>query len=117
MTSATTTPPTVLLCEQDLILGVGEIGADFFQRVLSMDINAVLLTDESSLSDFSFCGNYGFADSDPSQTLNQAYKQWDAWMISKIQEEYDLELTTTRVLLITLFAQLETCSPKNRLLH
>jgi hypothetical protein len=116
MSTQIPTTPVITMCEQDFILGAGPIGAEFFEKILGMSIDDVLITDESQLSDFSFCGDCD-AVSDLSLTLNQAYSLWDSWVLAKIKDEFGLELQSTRITLVTLFAQLEALSNSTRLPH
>lgn len=87
----------------------------FFERIFGMEAQNALLTDESQLSDFSFSGE-GFSDVQ-CDSLNEAYRAWDAWVLQRIYLEYGLPLTKTTIRMTTLFAQLEAREPSTGYLH
>lgn len=119
MTTPMTTPALVIT--QDLCSNVGPIGCAFFEQVLGHALSSVFITDESSLSDFSFSGDGGPVLAqmlkDPGTSLQAYYRAWDQWVLAKIEEDYGLKLPSTRVLLVTLFAQLEAQAESNKYLH
>lgn len=95
--------------DQDLIDSYQEEALDFFAKVLDMDADKVLLTDESSLSDFSFHG-VPMPSIDEPLTLRQRNKLWDDRLLAKVESIYGLKLASTTDRLIVVFEQLRQCA-------
>lgn len=94
------------ICEQDQIDQAAPMGREFFSRVLGIDWDQCLVTDESALSDFSFSGMP--AERIPAQgTLAQHYAVWDAWVLAKIQEEFGATIPRTGLRLLAVFELIE----------
>lgn len=111
-------PSKLEIEEQDVIETFGPIAKEFFFKVLEMDMSAMLLTDSSSLSDFSFSGPAEFhAGRSDSASLKDAYSYWDAKVIAKVKEVFGLEIATTRLPLIELFSKLEILKATQETLH
>ncbi len=106
--------PTIHICDQDFIDDYAAEGRVFFTRVLGMDFDKCLLTDDSSLSDFSFSGQpEGTLPKDA--TLNECYDAWDRWVLSEIERHYGIRGIKTSIRLLTLFEQIRQDS--NRLFN
>lgn len=106
------------IAEQDLIDSVGPIAAEFFEKVLDLDMSEMLLTDLSSLRDFSFSGLDELNEGRPeSATLSECHDYWDSKVIEKIKAVFGLELSSTRISLIELFAKLEALKATKLMLH
>ena len=91
--------------DQDLIDGYAAEAQDFFEKIFGMDAEQVLLTDESSMSDFSFRG-VPMPCLDEDYTLRQLNAIWDERILAKVEQTYGLELTRTTDTLIVVFEQL-----------
>jgi hypothetical protein len=76
----------------------------FMREVL--DLDGVVVTDLSELSDFTYSGMPAGA-LDTSLPLPELVAKWDAWVIARVQEKYRVTLTTTVVNMIWLFNQIE----------
>lgn len=94
----------IILAPQDEIQNFEDVASTFFDRVLDLNFDECLITDESRLSDFTGCG---LPDSIEADTLNALYDAWDEWIIGAVREAYGLELNTTSILLIDLFEEIE----------
>lgn len=98
--------PKIEFAEQDLIEQAAPLGREFLKRVLDMDWDDCLVTDESALSDFSLCGIP--RDQLPEgPDLKQCYAIWDAWVLQKVKDEFGVELPRTGLLLLTVFDLIE----------
>lgn len=71
-----------------------------------LDLDGVIVTDLSELSDFTYSGMPAGA-LDTSLPLRDLVAKWDAWAIARVQELYGITLKTTAVNLIWLFNQIE----------
>jgi tRNA A-37 threonylcarbamoyl transferase component Bud32 len=100
--------------EQVKILDYDNIEKDFFDRILGMHYNEYLITDESVLSDFSFCGD--FTDDyeeevvdihNKDSSMKPLYEAWDEWVINKIYLTYGIKLEKTTIGLVELFEMIE----------
>jgi hypothetical protein len=112
-------PTLTLVISQDQIDPTGVVSNSFFENVLGLSLSDVLVTDESDLHDFAFNGNF---TSEPEwsatkQDLNACYALWDAWVLAKLKDEYGVELPTTRVSLVWLFALLDAQVALKKNLH
>lgn len=94
----------IILAPQEEIKNMEDIASTFFERVLDLNFDECLVTDESRLSDFSGCG---LPDSIEADTLNALYDAWDEWIIGVVNEAYGLKLNTTSILLVDLFEEIE----------
>jgi hypothetical protein len=92
---------------QDVIEKYSDIAVDFFDTVLGMHYNSYLITDESYLSDFSFCGD--FTDEceeeineirSDSLSMRPLYEAWDEWVIDEINKNYGIKLERTTISLV-----------------
>ncbi len=98
--------PRIEICEQDLIDQMAPLGREFFSRVLQLDWDDCLVTDESALSDFSFSGvPEGVIPSEA--TLREAYAAWDAWILNNVRQHFGIELPRTNLRLLTVFDLIE----------
>ena len=89
------------VADDDIIEEYHEIACDFFETILNMDYEECLVTDESSLSDFSSCG---LPDNDKEyNSLEELYNDWKVFILSKINNTYNIELDNPHILLIHLF--------------
>lgn len=93
-------------------------GRLFFADVLGMDWDAVLVTDLSTLSDFS---THGMPDelktaSPAADSWESLCDEWDAWVIPIIRSKYGIDLEHTALRLVTLFERIES-APKAALRH
>lgn len=106
MPTRTSAAATIVLGDQDEIDAFEEVGRAFLREVLDLDWDQCLLTDMSSLSDFSICGLP--SDRMPSgDNLDAVYDAWDAWVVPEIAMRYSVSLTTTSISLVYLFRQIE----------
>ena len=80
-------------------------GRRFLAEVLDMSWDQCLLTDESTLSDFSGSGPCGLM---PEDSLEEYYAAWDAWVLERIENLYGVRQETTSVLLVDFLRTLET---------
>jgi len=109
-----TAKPSIEICEQDHIDDYAPEAREFFCHILGKDFDACLVTDESSLSDFSFSGvPEGVI---PEQgTLQECYRAWDNWVLSAISRRYGIEDIKTRIRLLALFDRIRR--DRSRLLN
>lgn len=109
-----TAKPAIEICEQDHIDDYAAEAREFFHHILGKDFDACLVTDESSLSDFSFSGAPDGVI--PEQgTLQECYRAWDNWVLSAISRRYGIEDIKTRIRLLTLFDRIRR--DRSRLLN
>jgi hypothetical protein len=83
----------------------------FFRDILDMDYLGMLVTDESTLSDFVGCGE---DCSDFPQELDslsvprkERYELWSRWVCRKISDQYGIEVPNARVYLVDLLRQIK----------
>lgn len=93
----TTSLPELAPCEQFQIEEYEAIAADFVRSILVLNPEECFLSDESDLDDFSLMG----------PTLDTGELPWDGFIIGRIFERYGVELATTRINLVALFALIE----------
>lgn len=95
----------ITFAEQDKINDYNEEAEDFFEKILDMKYEDCLVTDESSLSDFSSCGlpeNMG----KEATSLKELYSVWRGWVKEKIKDVYGISVEETNINLITLFEKI-----------
>lgn len=92
----------IVVCEQDLIDTYSALADEFLQDILGMSLDRVLITDESSLSDFSFSGQPEGTLPEHG-TLSQLHDAWDAWVVPRVCERYGIEPFKTNIRLVALF--------------
>lgn len=94
-----------LVIDKDVIDQYSVDGIEFFEKILEMDYNAVLVTDECELSDFCFNG-VDVPDLGPKATYKEMARKWRELILDKIELVYGVRLQSTQVTLIRLFEQL-----------
>lgn len=92
-------------CESHVIDEMRTISTEFFQRVLSLPLDACLLTDESELADFFGAGSpsgdwAGISD------YTQARVAWNLWVVAQVKDMYGIELADPYVPLTQLFERI-----------
>lgn len=99
----------LIMCDGTEIQNHEDTAADFFTRILDLDFDSVLVSDESQLSDFSSCGlPEGFgADAFHADTLSALYNAWDEWVIAEIYNTYRIKIESTQIRLNELFSLIE----------
>ena len=81
---------------------------DFFESVLSMDIDAVLFGDDTLLSELAFSGDFPEVTA-KTQSINKnsdmgaLYQAWDDAVLARLETVYGLQLSHTRIALPALF--------------
>ena len=105
----------IVIAEQDVIDSMEHIAVPFFEDVLQLDYRAVLVTDESTLSDFCFSGLPEGAIPQ-SADYKQARSMWDRFVVDRIATCYGLALATTSIRLVELFGRIEA-ETRPRTLH
>jgi hypothetical protein len=100
----------IVLAEQNNIDTYEIIGIHFFSAIFNMDWYEILVTDESRLSDFRFCGMEDNQENLDYLTLNQQYELWDDFVTKKIMDRYNVDINdvSTKVLLVDLFELIKT---------
>lgn len=93
------------VCEQDVIDSMTNISEPFFEHILDLSLSQCLLTDESELSDFAGSGA-PVEMLEGCASLRDFNKKWDAFVLSRIEARYGIELKTTKVKLIELFERI-----------
>ena len=97
--------------DQFQISAFEEIAIVFFQEILDMDYLAMLVTDESALSDFVDCGEYcsDFPEELTSLSIprKERYELWTEWVCRKISHRYGIELPDARIYLVDLFRRIK----------
>lgn len=83
-----------------------EISVDFFENVLKMDRESVLITDASQLSDFMGCGLDDDVNFNERMTYIQMYDYWYSWVTVEIVEKYGFAVPTPRINLGRLFERI-----------
>ena len=107
-----------LQIEQDTVDTLAPLAQEFLEKVLSMDAAQVLLTDLSSLSDFT---GQGELPSNLQALANAAaYKDfcraWDRWVLERVQVTFGIRVERTTAPLVQLLVAIEE-SRKPRTLH
>jgi hypothetical protein len=87
-------------CEQIQIDDFEKTASAFLRDILGIKPHECFLSDESDLDDFSLMGD----------SLDTGELSWDKYVIAKIQTQYGITLTTTRVNLVSLFDRIEQSS-------
>jgi hypothetical protein len=95
------------------ILAFEQIATVFFQDILGMEYSAILITDESALSDFAGCGDScsDFPSDLKDYALPRAelYNPWRKWVAKKISERYAIDIPEAgMIFLVDLFRRIET---------
>jgi len=88
------------------------VAAAFFAEVLGLDLERVVMTDLSELSDFRFSGNW---KAPLGATYAELCAHWDQWVLEQIRSVYHLELSSTSIALLALWNQIE--QPGRMALH
>lgn len=101
----TTSLHELVPCEQIQIEEYETISTDFVRLILGLSPEECFLSDESDLDDFSLMGT----------SLDIGELSWDEFVISKVRERYGIDLVTTRINLVTLFATIK--QTRNKTLH
>lgn len=99
----------LLIAEHDVIETLTHVAEPFFNEILGMELDDCLVTDDSTLSDFSFCG----MPTAPSELehdtpdLRSLYQRWDDHVLSLIQQKYGITLESTVITLVQLFVRID----------
>jgi hypothetical protein len=88
--------------EQFQIEEFESIAAVFVRNILGLSPEDCFLSDESDLDDFCVIGS----------SLETGERSWDEHVIQRIHDEYGVELSTTRMNLVTLFAMIQQAQRK-----
>lgn len=99
-----------LTIEKDLIDSYNAEAQDFLQKILGMSLDSVLLTDLSDLQDFRFSGEFDASQCDDSLDLKGLGREWDRWVVQRINATYDLGLKSANIGMIALLEQLRSKS-------
>lgn len=106
-----TSSPSNIHIEQDLIDELEHTSQcrALFERVLDKSPQECLLTDLSTLSDF--CGS-GMPLPADFETLSygEFCDVWDRWVLARIEAEFGVRLTSTRLTLVQVIEQLRASS-------
>ena len=94
--------------ESDVVERYPEIAAEFLE-ILGLTPDQVFISDESSLSDFSFAGPEELYAGEESESLEfeELTRLWDAWIIGEIERRFHVVLDSTVVPLCALFHRIE----------
>ncbi len=97
--------------DQFQIVAFEEIAIAFLQDILGMNYFEMLVTDESSLSDFVGCGedcsDFPHELASPLLPRNEEYELWSKWVCRKISDRYGIEVADARIYLVDLFRQIK----------
>lgn len=95
--------------EQDAIDTMEPLAQEFLEKVLGMDANCVLLTDLSSLSDFTGEGDLpdGLNRIRETGTRREFCKAWDLWVLQRVQERFEVRCERTTSPMVELLASIE----------
>lgn len=104
-------PYNFTVAEDDVIEQYNHIAQDFFKNILDMNYEDCLVTDESSLSDFSSCGMP--YDNKKYDNLGELYDAWEVFILEKINNHYNIELDNIHILLIHLFDMIKQSEIKH----
>jgi hypothetical protein len=103
--------PKFELADQTQTLAFEQTAEVFFQDILSMDYWNVLITDESAVSDFSFCGDFPDDLLDERLPRKEQYGHWLTWFRNRVTERYGIEIAETgTVFLVDLFRMIEVAN-------
>lgn len=80
------------------------MAVEFFVDVLKLDYRACFVSDESCLSNLSFCGMPEDI-APPEAELAALYTGGDQWVLTEIERRYGLKLHVTRINLVDLFSR------------
>ena len=97
---------TFNIVEQDIIDQYEHVAEPFFAQVLGIQYGDFLITDESTLSDFSM-SNLPPKAIPPRASYKDTLALWDAHMKKKIRECFGIEVSTTTVRLVDLFQRID----------
>lgn len=102
-------PMAELTVETECIELFDDVVEDFLERILGMQVDSVLVTDLSTLSDFSFSGPYR-SKLPAGASLRELFNEWDAWVVQRIAMVYGIPDARPNMRLIELFARIESLS-------
>lgn len=91
---------------QALIDQYHEEGVEFFYRILKVDFEACLVSDDSLLSDFALLGTMPVSALPLGAPAATLFGVWDQYVRERVAREYAFQLATTHVSLVALFEQL-----------
>jgi hypothetical protein len=97
------------LAPQDEIDLYESIARPFLHEILEVDLSECLITDESNLSDFAWCG-YPESESGDDDTVDEPDSVWDVWVVAKVCDKYQIEPFETSIRLVELFRRIEARS-------
>lgn len=102
--------PKIEVADSSTIDAYAVIAEEFFKEILGLDPREVLATDESLLSDFGSClPETAQAQLENCRSLAELYSTWDPLVLDLIEVRYGFRPTSTRVLLIDIFRDIELC--------
>jgi len=103
---------TFNIVEQDLIDQYEHVAEPFFAKVLGLEYGQWLISDESTLSDFSM-SNLPQRAIPPKASYKDSLALWDVHMKNKIRECFGIEVASTAVRLVDLFQRIDVtlCKP------
>lgn len=104
--------PIIEIVEQDLIESVETqpLFIELFTKVLDKHPSECLLTDLSTLSDFTGCG-MPWTDAEEALSYKEYVAAWDQWAIRKVYTEFKVKLDRTTYTLLQVYAMLEAPRP------
>ena len=123
---------TKIIIEKDKIDDYEDIARIFFKNMFGMNIDEVLITDLSDLSDFSGSGmsrtqyeqaegNVNLEGIPKKQHLQKVFKEigqyWDNLVFEKLKEQYGIEVKSTVIKLVDLFETISENQYKTKVLH
>ena len=123
---------TKIIIEKDKIDDYEDIARIFFKNMFGMNIDEVLITDLSDLSDFSGSGmsrsQYEQAEGNVNlegiskkqhlqKVFNEIGKYWDKLVLEKLKEQYGIEIKSTVIKLVDLFEKISEKEHKIKVLH
>lgn len=123
---------TKIIIGKDKIDNYQDIARVFFKNMFDMNLDKVLITDISDLSDFSGSGmspeQYDQAEGRVNldglpknkhlqEVFNEIGKYWDKLVFEKIKDQYGIELKSTVIKLIDLFETISRNQYKPKVLH
>lgn len=95
--------------EQDVIDTLEPVGREVLDKLLSMDWDKCLLTDLSSLSDFT--GNGDTPAELQALATRATYQEyclaWDAWLLARFEQLYGFRPQSTTTPLVQLLSRIE----------
>jgi hypothetical protein len=98
--------PPLTFADSEVIDAMEPLAREFLDKVLDLDLDSCLITDESSLSDFAPRGLPEGLVAEGA-TYAQTLDAWDAWILGRVEHHFGHRPQTTGQTLVVILAAIE----------